>query len=178
MGTDLNRTVGIRTATGALANLGVDAAALEILKNEGIEIEFCALAPPEYGFYAHHPDAEPVIGLAHRLKFDPTLLRCVLWEGLGYHATVPDLLRQTPFVLRSAMRRDRPDALENAAVRWAASQLISRMEIRWWLQNSPVTLADFLAAFKVTPEIARERLNSLQSDFPGLWARMRTELEP
>ncbi len=167
-GTTLNRTTGTKAEIRALENMSLDPAALEMLKSEKIEVEFCDLQPPEYGFYAWHPQTDPVIGLAHRLKFDRVMLRCVLWEGLGYHATTPELLRQTPFVLRSTMQRDGPDGLENAALRWAASQLIGRVEIRWWLRNGGSTLADFAAAFKVTPEIAFERLNSVQAYFPGL----------
>ena len=174
----MNRIFGTKTEIRALANLGLDPAALEILKNESIEVEFCDLQPPEYGFYAWHPDTDPVIGLAHRLKFDRVMLRCVLWEGLGYHATVPELLRQTPFVLRSTMSRGGPDALENAALRWAAGQLISRVEIRWWLRKGGGSLDEFATAFKVTPEIALERLNSLPAAFPGLREWLKSELEP
>lgn len=159
-------------------NLGVDRVTLEVLKQESIEVEFCDLQPPELGFYAWHPETNPVIGLAHRLKFDRVLLRSVLWEGLGFHATAPEPLRQTPFILSCSMLKGNPEPLERAALRWAASQLISRIEIRWWLQNGGRTLADFARSFKVTPEIACERLHSLQAHFPDLWEELQAKIGP
>ncbi|MBN9392716.1 MAG: hypothetical protein J0I20_32095 [Chloroflexi bacterium] len=172
--------MNIRLSPKIEAFLGADEVTLAALKSEAIEVEFCELQPPEFGFYAWHPETNPVIGLAHRLKFDRVLLRSVLWEGLGFHATVPDPLRPTPFVLRCTMLRGAPEPLENAALRWAATRLISRDEIRWWLRTEGRTLGhtlgrtidDFARTFKVTPEIARERLLSLQPFLPDLWQEL------
>lgn len=171
----MQRAVGAGKEVNMLASLGIGATALEYLRRQRIAIEFCDLRTPEYGFYAWHPQAIPVIGLAHRLKINPVLLRCVLWEELGHHATAPELLRQTPFVLCNTMNRGSHDPLENVALRWAAVQLISTAEIRWWLYAGGGTLDDLAHVFRVTPEMARERLNALKANNPGLWRKVIME---
>jgi hypothetical protein len=168
----LDGAVLASTTVELLANLGIDQAALDYLKNQPIKVEFHNLRPPEYGFYAWYPGAIPVIGLAEHLKADRVRLRCVLWEELGHHATAPESLRRRPFVLRSTTRRGSHDPLENGALRWAAVQLISAAEIRWWLFAGGGTLVDLAEVFRVTPEMARERLNALQANQPGLWRKI------
>ena len=172
-----NSEQGARRGKGykVLANLGIDVVALEYLKANHLEVQFFNLRLPELGFYAWHPQAHPVIGLASHLKIDPVLLRCVLWEEMGHHATAPELLRQAPFILCSTMERGSHDPLENVALRWAAVQLISTAEIRWWLHDGGGTLDEFAATFRVTPEMARERLNALKANNPGLWRKFIRE---
>ena len=171
----MQRVVSEGTDFSILANLDIDALALEYLRRQRIVVEFCDLRLPEYGFYAWHPGAKPVIGLAHDLKTRLVLLRCVLWEELGHHATASELLRLDPFILCSTVNRGNHDPVENVALRWAAVQLISTAEIRWWLYAGGGTLGDFAQTFRVTPEMARERLNALQANHPGLWRKMVME---
>lgn len=168
----MERAVEPTKEIGLLARLGMDPAALDYLKAQRIEVAFFDLRPPELGFYSWHPETNPVIGLAHRLKINPVLLRCVLWEELGHHATAPELLRETPFVLSSTMERGSHDPLENVALRWASVQLISTAEIRWWLHAGGGSLDDFATTFRVTPEMARERFNALRANNPGLWRKV------
>jgi hypothetical protein len=171
----MNGAVLASAGVDVLANLGIEAAALDYLRNQRILVEFYDLRPPEYGFYAWYPGAFPVIGLANRLKAHRLWLRCVLWEELGHHATAPEALRRGPFVLGSTRHRGSHDPLENSALRWAAVQLISTAEIRWWLYAGGGTLEEFAQVFRVTPEIARERLNALQANNPGLWRKVIIE---
>jgi hypothetical protein len=80
-------------------------------------------------------------------------------------------------VLGSTTPRGSHDPPENRALRWAAVQLISVAEIRWWLHAGGGTLENLAEVFRVTPEMARERLNALQANQPGLWRKSIKEKE-
>ncbi|HEX2914547.1 MAG TPA: ImmA/IrrE family metallo-endopeptidase [Chloroflexia bacterium] len=151
---------------------GQAARAWAYIEQHNIRVLWRDLEPPENGFYSWHPGARPCIVLANRLKADPLLMKCTLWEELGHHVTATEEMRRQPFILYCTSGWRVGETVENQALRWASLHLVTETEIRWWLDDGAGTIEEFARRFAITEEMAFARLNALQAHNPSLWGRI------
>jgi hypothetical protein len=146
-------------------------AAMELAARFGIRVGFYDLKPPLQGFLIRGKRAHK-IGIAHYIKNDPVLLKCVLLEELGHHLTLTQDKLRPGVPIFSVAGREGYAPLEDQALRWVAVQCVKEIEIRWFIDDGGGTLVEFARRFGVTSEVAQARCDALKANNYGLWQRL------
>lgn len=153
-----------------------DLHALKWLSQENIDVQYIYLEEPYNGAYIWCPDTQPIIALSERIREDFTLKRCVLFEEIGHHFTLTEELRLEPQVLYNTHGRGELPVVEKQALRWASLQLVTDLEIRWFIKDGGGVIDEFARRFRITHEMAIERLNALKAHNPTLFRMLLKKL--
>lgn len=140
---------------------------LQLCRQEGIDVEYCALTRRKsiLGWYIPDMDGERVILLDESLLTKPRLERCVLAEELGHHFALQVSGLSVAYGLHhAALQRRNRRQNEARAVRWAANYLIPSAALADAIRSGLRRVDEFADYFYVTEWMVWRKIRALETD--------------